>query len=157
MLTKYNPYRKNYLRPEEFLAPFDAMINDFFNHTGMSKTVPDEFFAKGKYPKCDVIEYNDRIEIKAGVPGLTKDQINIELTEDTLSISSNRKNQNKDTTGSFIKKELKLSSWRRSFFLNETLDKESTKAKVENGMLVISIQKIDNTLPGPKARAIPVE
>lgn len=143
MITKYHPYgnRRHYLKPDEFLAPFDAMLTDFFNHTGMSKSIPNEFFAKGKYPKCNVIEHNGSIEIQAGVPGLTKDDIKIELTEDTLSISLIKVNKNK-SSGTYIKKELKETSWRRSFFLNDTLDTNTISATVENGLLSISIQKL---------------
>lgn len=155
MITKYNPYKRHYLKPEEFIAPFDAMINDFFNHTGMSKTIPSEFFQKGKYPKCNVSEGENFVLIEAGVPGLTKEDIKIELTDDTLSISSSSKNKKEKTT-SYIKKELKETSWRRSFFLNDSLDTQTIKANVENGLLTIKINKLVPNKTTSKSRVIEI-
>lgn len=156
MITKYttNQYGRHYLKPEEFLAPFDAMINDFFNHTGMSKTIPSEFFIKGKYPKCNVLEFDDSISIEAGIPGMDKNDIKIELVDDTLSISSSKKTN--DPKGTYIKKELKNSSWRRSFFLNDSLDTSTIEAKVKNGLLTIVIKKIAPNKTLPKVKSIEI-
>jgi HSP20 family protein len=152
MLIKHNPYRQ-YLKHEELLAPFDAMISDFLNNTGM-KNIPQEFFQKGTYPKCNVFEENDTLYIEAGVPGLTKSDIRIDVSSDgILSINFNSTAKKK----SYLIRELKQSSSTRSFFLNEDFDTDSIKAKVENGLLNISITRKTKTKEQPKTIRVNVE
>lgn len=136
MLSKYDPY-KSYLKRDELLAPFDALISDFLNHSGF-KNIPKEFMVKGTYPKCNVYEQNSNtLCIEAGVPGLTKEDINIQIVENVLSINFKSIAKRKD----YIIRELKQSSSTRSFFLNEDLDIDSIKATVSNGLLTITIPR----------------
>jgi len=136
MLSKYDPY-KSYLKRDELLAPFDALISDFLNHSGF-KNIPKEFMVKGAYPKCNVYEQNkNTLCIEAGVPGLTKEDINIQVVENVLSINFKSIAKKKD----YIIRELKQSSSTRSFFLNEDLDIDSIKATVSNGLLTITIPR----------------
>lgn len=135
MLTNYNPYR-TYLKQDELLAPFDAMISDFLNHSGF-KNIPKDFMIKGTYPKCNVYEKGTTLFIEAGVPGLTKEDINIQVAENVLSINFKSIAKRKD----YLIRELKQSSSSRSFFLNENLDMDSIKASVTNGLLTIEIER----------------
>lgn len=137
MLAKYDP-KKHYLRKDELFAPFDAFIADFFNNANLQKgLIPKEYLAKGKYPKCNVWEDESSLFIEAGVPGLAKDQIRIQIEDEVLSISHQKSKNDKR----YLIKELKESSWRRSFFLGEDLDLELVEAEVSKGLLSIRIQK----------------
>lgn len=133
MLTKYTPY----LKPDELLAPFDAMISHILNNSGF-KNVPKEFMTKGAYPKCNVYEQDEKtLCIEAGVPGLTKEDINIQVEENVLSINFKSIAKRKD----YFIRELKQSSSSRSFFLSEDLDTDSIQATVSNGLLTILIRR----------------
>lgn len=152
MLTKYNPY-KEYLKRDELLAPFDAMISDFLNHSGF-RNVPKEFMVKGTYPKCNVYESDSQtICIEAGVPGLTKEDIDIQVEDSVLSISF----KSIATKNNYLIRELKQSSSTRSFFLNENLDTDHIKASVENGLLTITINKIQPNQEKTKVKKIKIK
>ena len=95
------------------------------------------FFEKQSYPRVDVIDYNDRVEILAEIPGLSKEEVSVEVQENVLTISGQKikKVDDKELTGKYIRRELKHSSFKRSFTLGDIIDKDEPLAKFENGML----------------------
>ena len=129
---------------DEFLTPFDrlfdkVMENQFPNFT-------EEFgvkcFEGGAYPKVNVYEYEDKIGIVAEIPGLTKKQVNIEV-EDKHNVTD-------DESAKVIRRELKHSSFKRSFQLGDQLDAENVSAKFEDGILSIGIPKTEPESPKKK-------
>lgn len=152
MLTKYNPY-KEYLKRDELLAPFDAMISDFLNSSGF-RNVPKEFMIKGTYPKCNIYESDsETICIEAGVPGLTREDIDIQVEDNILSISF----KSNATKNNYLIKELKQSSSTRSFFLNDNLNTDDIEASVKNGLLTITIKKIKPNQEANKIKKIKIK
>jgi len=78
--------------------------------------------------------------IEAAIPGLTKDDISIDVKEGILSISGSSVNADKESKPvEYMYREIKKSSFQRSFSLSDRLDQTSTSARVDNGILTISI------------------
>ncbi len=133
---------------EEFLTPFDS----FFDNV-IQKAFPEfgqefgvQFFGNNSYPKVDVLDNPDCITIEAEIPGLSKDDVSVDLDGDVLSIIGNRQNvDTKDTK--YIRRELKRSSFKRSFKLNGKLDLKGIKAEFENGLLNVKINKLEPEKP----------
>lgn len=127
----------------EFLNPFEEMFNTVFNeHNSVFKQeFGNDFFSNGKYPKVDIINYNDKVVIKSEIPGRSKDDVFIEVIGDTLVISGNKKESANFEDGYIVHKELKHSSFSRNFKLTN-LDKDSINAKFENGILYITLKKL---------------
>ena len=137
---------------DEFLTPFDrlfdkVMENQFPNFT-------EEFgvkcFEGGAYPKVNVYEYEDKIGIVAEIPGLSKEQVNIEVEDNVLTISGDKHNVTDDESAKVIRRELKHSSFKRSFQLGDQLDAENVSAKFEDGILSIGIPKTEPESPKKK-------
>ncbi len=131
---------------DEFLTPFDDLFDRLLNDSfpTLSKELGVNAFKNGSYPKCDIVEYTDEYEIIAEIPGLTKDQISIEVEEGVLVIKGDKgKDYNiEDKNGKWVRRELKRSSFRRSFTLNEEkLDLDKLKASFNNGELHITIPR----------------
>ena len=102
---------------------------------------------KGAYPKVDVIDEDTQVTINAEVPGLSKDQVSVTLDDGVLQIKGEKKEEINDTTKRYVHRELKHSSFCRSFSIGENIDKESVDAKFENGVLSVTLKK---TVPTPK-------
>jgi HSP20 family protein len=103
-------------------------------------------FNKGSYPKVNVYEYDDKIGIVAEIPGLDKNQVSVEVEEDMLTISGD-KHGFEDEGAKCINRELKHSSFKRSFNLGDHLDGEDVSATFKDGMLSISIPKKEPAVP----------
>jgi len=104
-----------------------------------------DFFSKTSYPKVDIIDYNDSIKIVSEIPGLSKKDITIEVKDGTLTISGKKatKGDSTDTKGTYIYKELKHSSFNRSFTLGDSLNTEKVQAKFKDGILNVTIPKLE--------------
>ena len=139
--------KPQHLNRDEFLTPFDKI----FDHL-MSKQFPafqEEVgvsFNQGAYPKVNVYEYDDKIGIIAEIPGLDKKDVTVDVEDGVLTISGDK--HGFDTEGAkCITRELKQSSFKRSFNLGEHLDGDNVGASFKDGLLSISIPKKEPEKP----------
>jgi len=122
---------------------FDELLKKQFpelqKETGLS-------FTQGSYPKVNVIEFDDKVRIVAEIAGLTKDDIAIDIDEYVMTISGDSQVKS-DEKGIYLIKELKHSSFKRSFTFGDKFDMESVSAEFNEGILNIEIVK---KTPEPK-------
>ena len=139
--------KPQHLNRDEFLTPFDKIFDqlidksfpNFKEETGVS-------FNQGAYPKVNVYEYDDKIGIVAEIPGLDKKNVTVDVEDNVLTISGDKHGFDTDG-GKCITRELKQSAFKRSFNLGEHLDGENVGATFKDGMLSISIPKIEPEKP----------
>ena len=80
--------------------------------------------------------------------GLTKDEVNIKVENGVMTISGNNTYKSSGSSEvKYIRRELKHSSFKRSFELGDTLDPTKISAEFENGILTITIQKREEAKP----------
>ena len=142
--------KPTHLNRDEFLTPFDKVFDHLMEQTFPTfKEDVGVSFNKGAYPKVNVYEYDDKIGIVAEIPGLDKKNVTVDVEEDVLIISGDKHGFDSDG-GKCITRELKQSSFKRSFNLGEHLDGEDVSAKFKDGMLSISIPKVTPEKPKKK-------
>lgn len=130
---------------ETFIHSIDSKFDDIWNQVfpEFGKAFGVDVFEKQSYPKINAIDYSDRVEIEAAVPGLSKEDVNIEFSDGTLTISGEKKQSAKDENVQYIYRELKRSSFKRSFNVDPSLlDAERITASFKDGILTISIPKV---------------
>lgn len=133
------------LLPDVFFK--DPFMNDFFNFPSLPNYEKNaNIFAKN-FMKTDIKELDDKYELRIDLPGVTKDDITIEVQEDNILITAKKagKKDEKDKDGAFIHKERYEGEMQRSFYIGEKIDKDSIKAKLENGVLFIEATKTTPT------------
>ncbi len=122
---------------------FDELLKKQFpelqKETGLS-------FTQGSYPKVNVIEFEDKVRIVAEIAGLTKDDIKIDIDEYVMTISGDSQIKN-DEQGVYLIKELKHSSFKRSFTFGDKFNMDDVSAEFNEGILNIEIAK---KTPEPK-------
>ncbi len=122
---------------------FDELLKKQFpelqKETGLS-------FTQGSYPKVNVIEFDDKVRIVAEIAGLTKDDIKIDIDEYVMTISGDSQIKN-DEQGVYLIKELKHSSFKRSFTFGDKFNMDDVSAEFNEGILNIEIAK---KTPEPK-------
>ena len=138
-----------HLSRDEFLTPFDKVFDTMMEQAFPSfKEDVGVSFNQGAYPKVNVYEYDDTIGIVAEIPGLDKKNVSVDVEEDVLTISGDKHPDGFDTRGGkCITRELKQSSFKRSFNLGEHLDGGGVSATFKDGMLEILIPKIEPEKP----------
>tara|TARA_E500000331_G_scaffold271921_1_gene263709 strand:+ start:792 stop:1271 length:480 start_codon:yes stop_codon:yes gene_type:complete len=129
---------------QEFLTPFDTIFDDMVSSMfpTFSNDLGDDFFARGSYPKVNVINNENTVEIEAAIPGMEKDEIEVSITDGILTIRGAGCQREGISDSQYVKREIKRSSFRRSFTLGENLDHSLISADFDKGILVLSIPKI---------------
>ena len=134
---------------EEFVTPFDSLFDDIIQKAlpSFSQEFGIGFFGNHSYPKVDVMDYPDKLQIEAEIPGLSKDEVSVDLEDNILSITGSKRESKNDSDVKYIRKELKRSSFKRSFELNRDFNLSKIKAQFSNGLLYVDIPKKDPDKP----------
>lgn len=127
-IIRYNP--NDYVP-----ATFSSLIDRFFNES-LARTGGSVFT-----PKVDVIETETAYEVQVAVPGLNKEDFKIEINDNYLTVSGERKLSNEKKDKNFHSIETQYGSFSRSFTLPENVDGSKINAKYNNGILELVIPK----------------
>jgi len=123
---------------------FDTMLGRWFNggtqHDGGARLAPYG---------VDVREDGDHIYVEADLPGFKKEDVDVTLENQTLTISAQRKEEHNEgeKKGDWLLHERRYSRFLRSFTLPPTVDEQSVNAKLQDGMLRITLNKREETKP----------
>ena len=129
---------------DEFLTPFDSLfdkvVNQAFPNFGQEFGV--NFFRNSSYPRVNVADTKTEVRIEAEIAGLAREDVSVEYEDGMLTISGDKKTELEDPDVKYVYKELKRSSFKRSFKVDETtLEVDKISAKFDNGILNVAIPK----------------
>jgi HSP20 family protein len=135
-LTPYNSRRNLDVQRASDLWDPESWFDNFFNDF-------PTLYGSGSQMKVDIKENEKDYEIEAELPGVKKDEINIELRDDRLTISVQREEHDEEEKNNYIRKERRVSSMSRSFYVSD-VKPEDVKAKFENGVLTLTLPKSED-------------
>lgn len=98
-------------------------------------------------PPCDIEEREDCFLLSMDIPGLRKEDIQIETDQDTLTISGERKQEKNKTENGVLRMERFSGKFHRAFSLGETIDARSIEASYENGVLKLRLPREKEVKP----------
>ena len=118
-----------------------GILNDFFGRN-LSDELWNESAAWESSPAVNIYEQKDKFEIEVAAPGLEKKDFKIDLKDDYLVISSERKGEKEEKKdGKVMRREFQYSSFQRSFLLPREVDVTKIKAAHKNGILTVELPK----------------
>jgi HSP20 family protein len=94
-------------------------------------------------PSVDIVKEGDDIVVKAELPGMKKEDIDVSLTKDTITISGEKKKEEKIEKKDYYSLERSYGSFKRSFSLPAEVRTEKASAKFKDGVLEIRIPKTE--------------
>lgn len=146
-LVKYTSFPG--ITRDNFLTPFDKMFDSMFeaNFPELVSTIGVSPFEGSAYPKVNVYDYDDKVGVMAEIPGISKDNLTVEVEDGVLSIKGSKHGFNEDKNATVLRKELKHSAFERKFTLGELLDGDNIKANFKDGILSIDIPKKEEVKP----------
>ena len=143
-LVKWTP------RPMTVFNEVDNMINSVSNHDWNLEPIQSTKWN----PAVDVKETDHSFLISADIPGLTKKDINIEVSDDVLSITGERTEDEVEDSDLYHYRERSRGTFTRSFHLPESVDEKKISANFKDGILKIELPKQETRVS--KARTIKV-
>lgn len=137
--------RNGELRSFNDLLAIDRVFEDFFN----DHTFP-VLFGDNDRMRVDVKDNGQEYIVEAELPGVKKEEINVELVDGRLRIAVQKNEETEEKQESYLRKERRSSSMVRSFMVKDVADDNIT-AKFENGLLTLVLpRKEENTPSGKK-------
>ena len=136
-------------RPTGWLSPFermDEMFDEFFRRPlgrPLLSRFPRIMEEIAPSPSVDIFEEKDDIVLKTELPGMTKDDIEINLTDDMITLSGEKKHEEKIEEKNYYRHECSYGSFKRSFKLPVEVQSNKAKASFKNGVLEVRIPKTE--------------
>ena len=125
-----------------FAPVFPAVLSNFLND--FERVAPAH---QHSFPAVNVIESEDAFKIQLAAPGLKKEDFKVNVHENTLTISTEKKEENTETEGNYTRKEFNFSTFKRSFTLPKTVDSEKIVATYNDGVLGLELPKKEEAKP----------
>jgi len=106
-------------------------------------------------PKVDIFEEGDNFVVKAEIPGMKKEEIEVNLTDDMVTISGEKKKEEKVEKKDYYRFERSFGSFSRSFRLPKDVQADKAKATFKDGVLELKVPKTEEAKK--KEKKVPIE
>jgi len=137
-------------------SPFDEMermMEQMFNRGGWMTPFP--FFRsgwpemkspfEGRAPKVDVVDRETEVFVKAELPGVEKDDLEVTLSDNSLTIRATTKHEEEKEEGEYHHKELSSGEFVRTLTLPAEVEGDKAQASFKNGVLELTLPKKETT------------
>jgi len=137
----------------KFSNQYPSLFDRFFDNNNLEWNNRHFSETNTTLPSVNVKENIDEYIVEVAAPGFDKADFNIEVDNDVLTISSEKKVENEEKEGERVtKREFSYQSFTRSFTLPVLVERDNINAKYENGILNIVIPKKEEAKPIPAKR-----
>jgi len=126
---------------------FDSVVDDFFN------SIPgiwNDGFSGINLAPVNIYEATDGFHLEVSVPGINKEDIKVNVDKGLLTISYDKKEENKPEDYKAVRREFSQRSFKRTFTIAEQVSVEAIQAKYENGVLKLFLPKKEQVKDNPK-------
>ena len=144
-IVRYDPFRD--------LRSLQEEVNRLFTGN-MARSFDEEGIARGSWsPSVDIYENKDQIVLEAELPGMKREDFDLSVENNTITLRGERHFEKKDETDNYHRVERAYGSFTRSFTLPNTVTAEGATAEYTNGVLRVTLPKREDT----KARRIEIK
>jgi HSP20 family protein len=144
MLPVSRRYNQNWL---------PSLFNDLFDDNWIERTSVST-------PAINVLENEHGYELELAAPGMTKDDFKVSLDDEgDLVINMEKKEETKDEKkrGRYLRREFSYSKFQQTMLLPDNADKEKITATVENGVLLVTIPKVEPKVVPQASKVIEIK
>jgi HSP20 family protein len=127
------------MKPEPFSNEFDRLFNTLFDRSAAE--------ARSWTPAMDLVEAEDHFLLRADLPGLREEDVNIEVRDSTLRISGERKAEHEQRERGWYRLERQFGKFSRALTLPEGINPDAIEAKFDHGVLEVLIPKPEERKP----------
>jgi HSP20 family protein len=117
------------------LDPMDRMLGDFFGHRAARPATLG--------PSLDVIERDDEVVVRAALPGVSKDDLEVSVSGTLLTLRGGAKEKKKEEEGEYYRAEIPHGPFERTLALPAEVDESKARAAMKDGMLELTLPKLD--------------
>ena len=126
------------------------IFNDFFDNSWMEHP-------KATCPAINVLETPEQYQLELAAPGMTKADFDIHLDEEGDLVIKMEKKQEEQHKGHFVRREFSYTKFQQTMLLPDDTNREAINAKVENGVLTVTMPKVKKVEVEKARKQITVE
>jgi HSP20 family protein len=143
-LVRWDPTREL----SSLQSEMNRLFSTFFDSPASTgSTGNGQSAARRWYPAMDLVESDDHFVLRVDLPGLSEDDVKIEVENDTLVVSGERKETHEQKREGFYRLERSMGAFSRSLSLPEGIDADQVSASFDRGVLEVRIPKPEQRKP----------
>lgn len=155
------PPKKTEITPSsrELADPIDRLFEEFRARnwlTPLSTIWPERYanreWMSHRLPRMDLVDQGDTLMVRAQVPGVDKENIDISITDHSLSIKGHTRKESEDKQADYYRREIYQGEFSRTISLPCEVDSNTVKARLRDGNLEITMSKIKT----PQAKKVKI-
>lgn len=124
-----------------------SLVENFFNREASDFLEP---FNAPLIPPTNILESQEGFLIEVAAPGLKKDNFQVNLNQNILTIQYQEEENKETIQGRYTRKEFRSGSFKRTFTVPQTIETEQISAQYENGILRLFLPKKEEAKPRPE-------
>jgi HSP20 family protein len=108
---------------------------------------------EGRMPRVDVIDRDDEVVVHAELPGVDKDDVEVSMTDNTVTIKGSTRREEKEEKGDYYRCEISRGAFARTVTLPGDVDADKAEANFKDGVLELKLPKVEKS----KRRSVPIK
>jgi len=128
---------------------FDNFFDDFLSRRWprlLDWNMPTLNLPELNFPKVDILDHDNDIEIQAALPGVKKEDLDISINNQTITIRTTSKEEKKEEEkGKYFRREITRGEFQRTLSLPDNVDGDNAKASFKDGILKVTIPKTEKS------------
>jgi HSP20 family protein len=136
----------NLIKRNSFAPSSTSLLDDLFSRDLFDWSRTE---GNGLVPRVNILEKDDGFHVEIAAPGMKKENFHVELNNDMLTVSSEVSEKQEDERHNYTRREFSYHSFRRSFYLPNTVEADKIDAKYHNGILSLMIPKKEEAKKKP--------
>lgn len=140
------------VQPARTLSPFEEMERLFEGYFPRGWMHPSHWERpswgelaapfEGKMPRVDIVEHDEEVIVKAELPGVDRKDLDISVTENTVTIKGSTSQEEKEEKGDYYRSEISRGTYSRTLALPSDVAADKAKAKFKDGVLELTLPKM---------------
>jgi HSP20 family protein len=130
-------------RPLSMLEEMERMMESF-TPRWMRSMHPETGLLAESIPQVDVIDRDDHILVRAAMPGVNKDDLEVSTTDHTVTVRGKTQYETREEKGEYYRCEIGSGNFLRTVTLPAAIDEANTRASFKDGMLELTLPKLES-------------
>lgn len=126
------------------LEEMERMLENMLPQRWMRPFRMEQSMLSETLPQMDIIDCDDTIVVRAALPGVDKKDLEVSTTHQTLTLRGTTRKETQEETGEFYRHEISRGNFLRTVTLPAAIDETNIKAKFKDGMLEVSLPKLES-------------
>jgi HSP20 family protein len=131
-------------RPLSMFEEMERMLESMLPQRWMHPSRMEHALLSEALPQMDIIDRDDTIVVRAALPGVDKENLEVSTTNQSLTIRGSTQKETKEEAGEYYRHEISRGNFLRTVTLPAAIDEASIKAKFKDGMLEVTLPKLES-------------